>query len=184
MVAVAGLVSWSEPQYLPPLLALTRKQANAIALRTLRPQAGKQNVVVFGLPRALKKGTTVAPADPPKGKPGKTAHRSQYLLVDDSRGKLVKRTSIRWYPTVNGRRPAFPATPKAYRAKTFRVFSRVGYAKAAAARTGAVHPAHVAARQHPAGCAQGRVHPHRDRLRGPPEPQRLRRGLGCTRQTI
>jgi hypothetical protein len=44
--------------------ALTRKQANAVALRVLHAKVGKKNVILFGLPKSLKAGTAVLPADP------------------------------------------------------------------------------------------------------------------------
>jgi hypothetical protein len=136
--------------------ALTRKQADAIAMRALKPQAGKANVILFGLPAPVKAGSRVVPADPPKGRLGKTrrlkvprlrndtwlywldqvpyayfSHRSTYLLVDDSTGRVVKRQTIGWYPTVNGKRPAF-VTSKGYTAKRYRVFTRMAKPRKAA----------------------------------------------------
>jgi hypothetical protein len=129
--------------------ALSRKQADAIALRVLKPQSGKGNVILFGLPAPVRAGSRVAPADPPKGKPGRTvrtrvprlrhaawlywldqapyamfSHPSRYLLVDDANGRVVKQAGIRWYPAVNGQRPAF-VTPKGYASPRYRVFARV-----------------------------------------------------------
>src|SRR6266545_4637300 len=130
--------------------ALTRKQANAIAMRTLHPKAGKKHVILFSLPKPLKAGSRIVPVNPVKGKLGKKvrrpgtllrraawlfwldqvpyakfSHPSRYLLVDNVTGRVVKQTRTRWYPAVNGRPPAFLASRRAYGAKRYRVFARV-----------------------------------------------------------
>jgi hypothetical protein len=137
--------------------ALTRKQANAIAMRTLHPKAGKKHVILFSLPKPLKAGTRVVPVSPVKGKLGKKvrrpgtrlrhaawlfwldqvpyakfSHPSRYLLVDDVTGRVVKQARTQWYPAVNGRPPAFLASRKAYAAKRYRVFVRFPRRKARA----------------------------------------------------
>jgi hypothetical protein len=130
--------------------SLTKRGADAVALRELRPQSVKGDVILFGLSRPLPAGSIVSPADPPPGAPGRVrttrvaplrapawlywldldpyarfSHPSRFLLVDDATGKVVRRGSTEWYPAVDGRRPAFLATPAAYEAKAYRVFSRV-----------------------------------------------------------
>ena len=44
----------------------SRANADAIAIRVLRPQADKGEVILFGLPSPLPAGSLVAPADPRK----------------------------------------------------------------------------------------------------------------------
>jgi hypothetical protein len=129
--------------------SLTRAQADAIALRELRPSSVKGDVILFGLPKPLPAGTVVAPADPPKGAPGTTktmrvpllkspawlywldlvpyarfSHPSRFLLVDDATGRVVRRGSTQWYPAVNGRKPEFLRAAE-YESRSSRVFARV-----------------------------------------------------------
>jgi hypothetical protein len=142
--------------------ALTRKQADAIAVRTLRPLAGKKNAILFGLPRPVPAGSRVFPADPSRGRQGKTvrkkaarlrraawlywldqvpyamfSHTSTYALVDDATGRVVARKRIGWYPTVNGKRPAF-VTPNGYKAKRYRVYAKLARRRGTAAAVGPV----------------------------------------------
>jgi hypothetical protein len=126
--------------------ALTRKQANTIALRTLHPQKGRKSVILFGLPAPVRAGGRVFPVEAPRSKKkrkpvarlrhatwlywldqvpyAKFSHPSRYLLIDDATGRVVKNAGIDWYPTVNGRPPAFVSTPKGYRSPRFRVYTR------------------------------------------------------------
>lgn len=69
------------------------------------------------------------------------SHRSRYILIDDRTGRIVARRAIGWYPVVNGRKPAFLASPAAYRSKRYRVFSRVKRRSAAARTTWATFSA-------------------------------------------
>jgi hypothetical protein len=126
----------------------SRVKADAIAMRVLRPQADKGEVILFGLPAPLRAGTLVAPADPPRGAPtGKArvrgvrlagpawlywldsdpyarfSHESEYLLVDDRSGRVLRRARIGWYPTVDGKDPAF-LSQTGYEARRHRVFAR------------------------------------------------------------
>jgi hypothetical protein len=128
--------------------SVNRAQANAIAVRVLRPQADKGEVILFGLPKPLPAGTVVAPADPPRGDPTRKArvrgqrltapswlywldrdpyarfsHESEYLLVDDRTGRVVHRSKIGWYPTIGGKDPAF-LSQAGYEARQHRVFAR------------------------------------------------------------
>jgi hypothetical protein len=130
--------------------ALTRKQANAVAMRVLHPQAGKKAVILFGLPAALRKGARVVPADPTKKRLhptklrgaawlfwldqvpyAKFSHPSRYLLVDDRSGRVVLNAATGWYPTVNTKLPAFLATRTSYAAQRYRVFARLPKRKVA-----------------------------------------------------
>jgi hypothetical protein len=138
--------------------ALSRAQADAIALRTLRPLAGKKNAILFGLPKPVRAGSRVFAADPARGRAtGKVvrkkiarlrnatwlywldqvpyamfSHPGTYLLVDDRTGRVVKRAKTRWYPTIDGKPPAF-ITRKGYDAKRYRVYSKLTRRRPAAA---------------------------------------------------
>jgi hypothetical protein len=121
-----------------------------VAVRVLRPQADRGEAVLFGLPKPLPAGTVVAAADPPRRSLGRRvrsrvaplaapawlywldrmpdatfSHPSEYLLVDDRTGRVVGRSSIGWYPTVNGRPPAFLASDAAYESSRYRVYARL-----------------------------------------------------------
>jgi hypothetical protein len=129
---------------------LSRKQADAIAMRVLRPQADTGEVIVFGLPRPLPRGAVVAPADPARRSLGKRvrsrieplgapawlywldrvpdarfSHASEYVLIEDRTGRVVRRAKLGWYPTVNGKPPAFLASDVAYESAAFRVWARL-----------------------------------------------------------
>lgn len=130
--------------------SLARTQADAIAVRVLRPQADKREVILFGLPKPLPAGTVVVAADPPKGRLGRRAkqrvaplaspawlywldrmpdaafsHPSEFLLVDDRTGRVTRRAAIGWYPSVDGKPPAFLASDSAYESARYRVYARL-----------------------------------------------------------
>lgn len=130
--------------------SLARTQADAIAVRVLRPQADKREVILFGLPKPLPAGSVVVAADPPKGRLGRRAkqrvaplaspawlywldrmpdaafsHPSEYLLIDDRSGRVTRRAAIGWYPSVNGAPPAFLASDSAYESARYRVYARL-----------------------------------------------------------
>ncbi len=129
--------------------ALTRQQANAIALKTLRPQALKGPTILFGLPQALPATAVVVEAGSPKitavpfipkgTATGKAAwlfwvdqaayarflHPSRLLLVDDGTGRVLRNVAMSLYPLVDGKPPAFLATPKGYEASATRVYSNL-----------------------------------------------------------
>lgn len=148
-LTIAGLLVVSAAGGERARQALTRAQANAIAIRVLHPQADKGDVVLFGLPKPLATGSFVVPADPPRGGPGRHArvrlrrlsgpawlfwldrepeaffsHPSEYLLVDGSTGRVLQRAKLGWYPAVNGKPPAFVATRAGYASARYRVFTR------------------------------------------------------------
>ena len=131
-----------------PAHAVSRKQAAATAIAHFKPakQRFPANTVVFGLPRALRAGSTVVDAGPPPGKasaarrtrklsraaflfwedlfyPAKFLHPSRAVLVDAASGKIVRRMRLQWWPLVNGRDPAF-ITRRGPSDKRFRVYSR------------------------------------------------------------
>lgn len=106
--------------------AITRSQADRIAMRALKPQRlnASDGVVLLGLPHALKASDDVNQAKPGKSRVatlGKRewlfwldpsyglgfAHRSTILLVDNRTGRVVTKRKFAWWPLVDGKRPAF-----------------------------------------------------------------------------
>ena len=53
------------------------------------------------------------------------SHPSEYLLLDAATGRVLRRGTTGWYPTVNAKDPAFLATSAGYESQRYRVFSRV-----------------------------------------------------------
>ena len=139
----------------PDANAVTRAAAARIAVRVLHPPAGG-NVVVFGLPRPVAKGSYVFEHDPGvsgrktvRVRPLRSAvwlfwedrdygakfeHPSRLLLLDARSGRRLTLRRLRWWPLVNGRRLAFDDAP-GYFDPRLQVFSG-GTRPAAAARTG------------------------------------------------
>lgn len=129
--------------------AITREQANAVALRVLKPQALKGPTILFGLPKTLgarqvvvEAGSKSLAAKPfiPKGAPvGRKAwlfwldqaayarflHPSRLLLVDDAGGKVLRNVAMSLYPLVDGKRPGFLTSWKAYASSRFQVFTNL-----------------------------------------------------------
>lgn len=142
VVVVAALALFAAPN----ALALTKPQADAAALKALAPAAGK-TIVVFGLPQPLAANATVGDAAPARyaknaklPKPtrvGKKAwlywedlsygayfsHKSTLLLIDDRTGAVARRTTLSWWPLVNGSAPAFAT--KGYVPQTGAIYSGV-----------------------------------------------------------
>jgi hypothetical protein len=134
---VAGVVALT---LAAPAQAVTREQANAIALAKLRPQRDPGPVALFGLSRPLAAGTVVtegggSPAAPrvlrrktwlfwidhePRGR---FVHPSTLLLVDDARGRVVRTQAMGWWPEIDGERPPWLASPRAYGRRQWRVYS-------------------------------------------------------------
>lgn len=134
--------------------AITRPQANAIALRILGPASLKGPTILFGLPKALGPRQVVVEAGGkslkaksflPSGKPiGRKAwlfwldrvayaeftHPSTLLLVDDATGKPLRNVAMSFYPLVSGKRPAFLRSWKAYGSAALQVFSNLPKASA------------------------------------------------------
>lgn len=150
-----------------PAQALSRKQAEAVALRVLKPER-EQRVIVFGLPAPLRASQSVAIASPKRGlgyakadglkpvgakawvfwedlRPGaKFEHPSKLLLVSDHDSRHVLRT-LTWYPLIDGFLPPWLKSQQAYRNPAYHVFANVTFAKrkpaaAATAATGGSLP--------------------------------------------
>jgi hypothetical protein len=128
----------------PGAHAITAKRAQAVALRTLKPQQLAGPYALFGLPQPLARGAVVAQGGPANGRASQTLparplrsrawlfwldeapnaefqHPSRVLLVDDRDGRVVRDEDDVWWPTVDGRRPAFLATRDAYWSPRYRV---------------------------------------------------------------
>jgi hypothetical protein len=158
----------------PAAFALTKPQADAAALKALRPQATPGSVVVFGLPRALGPKdwlTESAPAAHPKQAKSTLrpkllghkawlywddlaygsyfAHKSIVLLVDDKTGAVVRR-AYNWWPLVDGKAPAFATS--GYIPQTGAIFSS---AKRAAALAWTPHATFDPPLQVPPGAFDG-----------------------------
>ncbi len=56
-------------------------------------------------------------------------HPGRILLVDDKSGAASRSRATLWYPLVDGRRPAYLRTPRAYAQKQWHVWSNVGGAR-------------------------------------------------------
>lgn len=159
------------PRYLAPLLcvsalgalivavspasALTRSQANKIALKALKPAKESGRVVLFGLRKPLKAGKTVFEAGSTKLKEkqftesakqlpnatwlfwedldydGRFQHPSRLLLIDDESGRVTRKRKLKWYPLVDGKMPAFVGS--GYHNSKYQVF--VSKQVASSART-------------------------------------------------
>jgi hypothetical protein len=143
LVAVAALCAAG------PAAALTKQQADAVAMRVLEPLAKPGATVLFGLPHAVGATHSVAVASGkrqgfqsgPKLRPAGRAvwvywldlaygarfeHPGRILLVDDKSGAASRSRATLWYPLVDGRRPAYLRSPRAYAQKQWRVWSNVG----------------------------------------------------------
>ena len=129
--------------------ALTRPQANAVALKALAPQKLKGPAILFGLTAPLTAKQVVVEAGSPslttvpfvpKGAPlghkawlfwldqaayAQFLHHSRLLLVDDATGKVLRSVPMSLYPLVDGKRPAFLASWPAYRAAPAHVWSNI-----------------------------------------------------------
>lgn len=136
LIALVGLVC------VPAASALSRKQANRIAIKALKPAKQRGVAVLFGLRKPLKKGVVVREGGASKARPFKLkrrgwvfwldrqygalfAHPSTVLVVDDRSRKVRYRKNLGWYPLVNGRRPAFLSTRRGYRGKKYRIAANV-----------------------------------------------------------
>jgi hypothetical protein len=110
----------------PPADALTRRQADSVALRILQPKRSHGLVTVFGTPGKLAAGQTIGEAnlfgkDPTPVRlthPGWLfwedlfsgalfVHPNVMLVVDDRTGRVVLRRSIGTYPLIGGKDPPF-----------------------------------------------------------------------------
>jgi hypothetical protein len=122
-----------------PASAITRAQAETIALEALKPESVAGEVVVFGLPKALKASASVhefSTGTRLKG-PGRKAwlfwedlepgadfqHPSRALVVDDRTGRIVANRALAYFPLVDGKPAVFIRTDTAYFGSQYAVFS-------------------------------------------------------------
>jgi len=120
-----------------PALALERKAADAIALRTLQPQ--RHGYPLYGLPAPLAAGQTVT-EDGPGAKPvtlRKPAwfywedlehgagfeHPSRVLLLDAESGAVVHAGDMFWEPQIDGKPPPFLRSVEAEADRRYVVYS-------------------------------------------------------------
>jgi hypothetical protein len=131
-----------------PAHALTRDEATAIALETLKPELETGPVVLFGLPETLGPKQSVIEASPSRlgnvpakrlAKLKKTVwlfwedfapgagfqHASRLLLVDDATGAVARDAGLSWYPLVDGRIPPFLLTQAGYEDPEYVVFTNL-----------------------------------------------------------
>jgi hypothetical protein len=124
-----------------PAGAVTRKQASAKALAALGSRSADGPVVVFGLPKPLRRGTRVTQAGSEKtvaaarhgdafffyedGAPGEPyPHPGRVVLVGAKRGEAKVSRTITRAPRVGGELPAFLTNKARYRSPKYRVFHR------------------------------------------------------------
>ena len=124
-----------------PAGAVTRKQASAKAIAALGVRSGDRPVVVFGLPKPLRKGTRVTQAGSGKAvavagrggsfffyedsAPGKAyPHSGRVVLVGAGTGKAKVSRTIARAPRVGGELPAFLTSSARYNSPKYRVFQR------------------------------------------------------------
>ncbi|HEU4905139.1 MAG TPA: hypothetical protein VFT19_03355 [Solirubrobacterales bacterium] len=151
--------------FAPPADAISRQQAERIALRALKPPKqglGKRfTVSIFGLPKPLGRRAFVLEggargplrrSNPPLavrrvkrlGRPqwlfwrdsmygARFSHPSVLLLVDHRSGRVTERRRMRWWPLVNGRKPAFLRSEAGYLSRRFRIYSDLDFARRRAA---------------------------------------------------
>lgn len=131
-----------------PAHAITRNQANAIAVRALKPQQLKGPAVLFGPTKAVPARTRIREAGtaPPGGKPrnvvfrvvrpvwlfwldevayARFTHPSRMLLVDDASGKVVRTVRMSFYPVIGSRRAPWLRSWNAYESATYRVWTNL-----------------------------------------------------------
>jgi hypothetical protein len=154
--------------------AITRKQANRIALHVLRPAAVHEPrhhyIAVYGLPKALRAGSVVSQPTlgliPNGGRAirlrhaawlfwenldydAQFVHPSVMLLVDARSGRAVARRNLELYPVVGGKLPPFLVLRHPIR---YQIFSDVPKRLAAAADERTRVRASHAPRAHIAAC--------------------------------
>jgi hypothetical protein len=145
--------------------AITRQQADQIALKALNPQAEIGPAVVFGLPKALKPKDIVTELGTAAAlkKAGAAAwlywedfdpgamfqHPSRVLVVDDKTGKVKKNANLGFYPLVNGKAPAYLQSDTSYYASTYQIFSNLATPAARPLPRDPREPAPVAAVEPP-----------------------------------
>jgi hypothetical protein len=127
----------------PPALAITHAAATRIALGALHPQREPGPVVVFSLPRPVRRGGLVYEAGPPPV-PGVRplasaayvywedlahgaffAHASRLVLVDARSGRVVRREDMDWFLIVNNRLAPFLITAQGYEGRAYVVYDAI-----------------------------------------------------------
>jgi hypothetical protein len=126
-----------------PAQAITRAQAEQIALATLKPEALGTPVILFGLHKSVKAKAVVQDSGPSGTvlkRAGRGAawlfwedlmpgalyeHPSIALLVDDRTGRVVLKRPLGYYPLVDRKPPAFLVSDAAYYAPAYHVYSNV-----------------------------------------------------------
>lgn len=132
-----------------PAAALTRTQATAKALAALKPEGVKSRtgVVVYGGEHPVRKGHAVWGETVPRGEQprvtqavrplkadawlfwmdpawgAKFSHPSTMLLIDDRTGAVARRSTLHYWPLIDGREPPFMTWGR-FQAR-FQVFSNV-----------------------------------------------------------
>lgn len=125
-----------------PAGAISRAQANAIALEALGTETMTSPVIVFGLPKALRASDVVSEFAKPGllKAPGKVAwlfwadldpgamyqHASRLVLVDDKTGRVTKTSPLTYYPLVNGAMPPYLRTSAGYNGSAYHVYASAG----------------------------------------------------------
>jgi hypothetical protein len=127
----------------PPSEAISRHQAQKIALRKLKPQKSP-GAFLLGLPKPVARGSLVFEAGRPTPrrfhvKPlrrrawlfwedldpfSKFAHPSVLLLLNAKTGHLIKKKRMHFFPYVNKRKLVFLRSANAYSNPNYRVFPR------------------------------------------------------------
>jgi len=69
------------------------------------------------------------------------SHPSVLLLVDDRSGRVTMRKRLRWWPLVNGRKPAFLRSERGYLSRRFRIYSDLDFAPRRGTASRAAPPA-------------------------------------------
>ncbi|HUA12533.1 MAG TPA: hypothetical protein VMA83_11070 [Solirubrobacteraceae bacterium] len=149
--------------------AITRMQADKIAMKVLAPQRidAANGVVLLGLPRPLSASDDVNQAkpgtsqvrtlgkrewlfwlDPAYGE--RFSHASTILLLDNRTGKVAAKQKIEWWPLVDGKPAAFYTSEKERESgadKRFRVYANLPASKFSratrAARGNAIRVSHA-----------------------------------------
>ena len=153
--------------------AMSATRANALALRTLRPQSRAGRVVLFGLPAPIGVGHSIFDLAPPRALRftrrvsllrhrtwlfwedlaygAKFQHPSRILQIDDRTGRVASNRASLWWPVIDGRAAPFVAA-SGYGSPRYIVFRSVpGPLTDSPASTGAVSAQALAPIAAPAG---------------------------------
>ena len=126
-----------------PASAISRKQADEIAMRVLKVEK-KKNVILFREPSRLKASTrlgTNALKPASSKRLGRAAwlywadlapyalfsHPSELLVIDDKTGRVLQRKRLQWWPLINGAKPRFLRSVGNYNSPKFRAFEKATF---------------------------------------------------------